>query len=1146
MTNDLPATIRLVGQISVARGTRVVDPRIVGGPRCVEVLAYLTVNRHRDVPLDELALLLWPDARPRTWKSVLRGVISKVRDVLDAADIAGNSVTSRSGMVRLVLPPDTDVDLETARAACHRNDASPSQQAHDARRALHILNEPVLVGATGNWADGIRTEFDILRLTALELDASASLELGEFDNAVSSAESLLAADPLRESVYRVAMRGYMGLGDRAQALGAASRCRTVLAEQLGVDPSPATRELFLEALDDAATARPVEQRAVGREFVGREREMTEIGSALESAAAGHGRFVVVSGPAGVGKTSLMRAARDLGRRRGMDVVAGRCGEHAVIPYEPLVDAVSRDLDARGVAGAREWLRENGTSILSIVPGAARRFGDLIPAHGHDDRAGAAEAVTEWLVGPARRGSTLLVIDDVQWASGATSTLIRHLARETPGRRLCIMVGVRDENHRSPELQSTLAAARRTEGYREIRLGGLSVAAVRDLVRGRQSPFDADALVERTGGSALLIAAVLAAHEREPGGSIPDTVADAVRIARSTLSCDAVTLLELCSVLGSTIPRPVLRAASTIPDDIRFAETLDELARVNFVIAGETDDDLTMRHALVQKDINDSIPGARRAQLHSDVARALIALGADTTADELGRIAYHFGRSLDSDRSEAAHYARRAGDSAYAVSAYEDAVSGYRIALRRMVPRGDSEERCRLLVDLVRAQRKCLDRSYRSTLFDAIAMARRLGLHDLQIDATLADTMDGATLFQIFEPLPERVHSLQEALHILEDTGRQDGPEASRLLTQLATELSWNDDWKERRRLLERAAAIAHSVGDGAALEGALVAMLRSLLVPQCWDLRHEALTRLDDLRATSPLRRRDPSVAAVQARSQVDFGYLDRAASTLAAVTSADIAADDEMSWVMACSRFGLDVTAGRLVRAETVLDRIRTPPDAPVGSHTYGRDHTSILALRMFRGDLSYFVGISDEMATMFDLIAAFRPAVAIAHLDVGEVEEARRLMDWYDAQHIAAVPAGLLWLMTMAFIGRAAAGVGNVAVCEDIHARLLPFAQLTVSMSPATFGVVHHHLADMSLTAGHLERAGRHLHAARRLHLQRGYAAWSAEDAYLGLRIDHARTGRVSDRAVRSARERADAIGATSVRRRIDAFCASVEGHR
>ncbi|WP_156380438.1 MULTISPECIES: ATP-binding protein [unclassified Rhodococcus (in: high G+C Gram-positive bacteria)] len=1145
MTSDSPASVRLVGAVTVERGSRVVDPRIIGGPRCVELLSYLTLNRHREVSHDELADLLWPEERPRTWNSVLRGVISKVRDVLDAADIAGTSIVSRTGMVRLTLPPDTTVDLEEIRDACRRTEGSPADRARDARTALRLLAEPVLVGAHGAWADDVRREFDDLRLTALEADATASMDLGAFENAVSSAESLLAADPLRESAYRIAMRGYVALGDRGQALGAAARCRAVLADRLGVSPSRETQSLYLELLEDDTETTPAqrEEPPVGSAFVGRDVEMSRIVEDLEAAAAGHGRFLLVSGPPGAGKTSLARAVMQRARAAGTDVVSGRCSEHSTIPYEPFVEAVTRDLDSRGVIGARQWLRTNGADILGIIPGAARRFGDLIPPHVDDDRTGASDAVQRWLVGPARQAPTLLVIDDLQWASGTTAALVRHLARSTQNDRLCILATMRDENLVSPELQATLDVIRLSAGFREITLGGLSLAAVHDLLREQNSTLDPEAIVARTGGSALLVAAVIAAHEREPGGSLPFTVTDAVRLASRELSCDAVTLLELCAVTGVTVSRPLLRAASTIPSDLRFAETLDELLAVNFLVAGDTDDELVMRHALVQSTLYDAIPGARRAQMHSDVARALVDLGADTTADELARIAYHFGRALDSDRSEAALYARRAGDAAYAVSAYEDAVVGYRTALRKMVPHGDSRERCRLLIDLGRAQRKCIDRSYRATLFDAIAMARRLGDVDLQVDATLADTISGAGLFQMFDPLPERLDSLHDALHVLEDSGRANSAATAKVLVLLAMELSWTDDWKERRDLLEQAVTLAHSVGDRSALEAALRAMLWCLLVPQCWDLRQEAMTRLVELESTSSRRHRDPSAATILARTQQAFGDLGGADSTLAAVTRADLAGDPEMTWAMVCSKFGVDVSAGRLVRAETVLARICETPDAALGSHTYGREHTSILTLRTMRGDLRHFADRRDEMATMFDLIPAFRPVVASSLADVGRMDEARELMNWYDEQRLAAIAPDMLWLMSMTFIARAGATVGNTLVCTDVYERLLPYAEQTVSVAPSVFGVVHHHLADASLATGHVERAGRHLHAARRLHVARGFEGWSAEDAYLGLRIEHARTGRLAARALASARTRADVIGASAVRRRIDAVAALVE---
>ncbi|MBJ7290733.1 BTAD domain-containing putative transcriptional regulator, partial [Williamsia sp.] len=248
MDNAAEVAIRLLGEVRVVHRGHVVHPRVVGGARCVEVLAYLAVNRHREIPQDELAGLLWPGNRPQSWNAALRGVLSRVRDTMELATMPTASVRSRGGNVRLLLPDGFVTDLELVRRYCAAPVDDLGVAVADARRALDLTGETALIGALGSWADDVRAEALHLRQRALEIDASGSLTQGEPARAIASAEGLLALDPLRESAYRTVMSGYLSLGERGQALQVAARCRRVLDDELGVAPSAETEALYLQIL----------------------------------------------------------------------------------------------------------------------------------------------------------------------------------------------------------------------------------------------------------------------------------------------------------------------------------------------------------------------------------------------------------------------------------------------------------------------------------------------------------------------------------------------------------------------------------------------------------------------------------------------------------------------------------------------------------------------------------------------------------------------------------------------------------------------------------------------------------------------------------------------------------------------------------
>ncbi|MGJ0119655.1 ATP-binding protein [Williamsia sp. MIQD14] len=1175
MDTGAPITIRLIGVVSVGvvsevHGERVVDPRVVGGPRCVEILAYLALHRQREVSTTELADLIWTDGRPRSWTSALRGLISKVRDAVEAAGIPGECVRSRGGNVRLLLPESAVVDLETARANCRP--AIPDADgtidhravAQRARAALAALSDEALVGVTGDWADPIRAECVTLRLRALDLDAGSSLETGENEHAVASAEALLAADPLREVGYRMAMRAYAALGDRAQALSVAARCRRVLAESLGVNPSADTEAVFADLLRDDADESSASRSAAVDEpvsigpstypwlhIVGRGDEMRELETAIDAAAHGHGRFVVVSGESGTGKTTLATEAARRAREAGVEVVVGRCSENAATPYEPFVEAVTHEIDGRDTADTREWLTRHGADILRLTPRAARRFPDLMPASVSDDRPLVMEAVATWLTGDPGT-TTVLLIDDLQWASAATLTVLRYVVGASAQSNLCVVATVRDDFAPHPELLATMHAAESAGRLHRIPLGLLTPTDVKELVDLAGFDIDATALHQRSNGLPMFIASLMSAHWRMPEEALPSSVADAVAQLERRLSDATVGLLHLCAVIGMAVSRSVLRHAArwfdpdAFDDDTRFAEAIDELMLRRFLLLSDDDSDdyLRLRHPLVRETLYATTAGAVRARMHSSVARALEEIGASVDTDDFVRLAYHLSRALDTDRPAAARYSRRAGENAHRVAAYEDAIEYFGDALDRMVPRGDSVARCEVLIARGRSMRRIRDPQARPTLFEAAAMARRLGELDLQIAATLANALEGILFVQIHGIDHERVDSLGDALAAQEASGVEDNADTARLLSQLVIELGWENDWEARRGFALRALAAARAVGDRDALAAVMLSVLIGLRVPQCADLRESARAELSDLMSLATQRVRDPAVAIWSSRAEVEHGDPDAALRILSRITEAQTARNPELAALVQYGLVGIDVTVGRLAHAEERIAMLNALPTAPNDVSKWGRLQLSLLTLNTLRGDFSAQVAERDVFVEAARVVPAFRPILALALDDVGHTDvdgaaalraEAVELMDHYTAERVSEIPTSVTVSIYLATLARAAAVTRNVEVCRAVYERLVPFADQTIIVWAAVFGVVHHHLAHLAIAMGDLDRAAVHLADARREHRRRGYVAWEIETEHLAL-VRAADSGASVDPAeLQAVSARAERIGATAIVRRV-----------
>jgi SARP family transcriptional regulator, regulator of embCAB operon len=234
--------IQICGPLAIERDGERLDALLPGRQGRL-LFTYLVVNRHRNLPRDELAEALWREPDPAAVDTRLNPLLSKLRRVFGTEAVEGRST------LRLCLP-EAWVDLEAAAEAIHRAESSVAQQEWarawgPALTALFVADRGFLPGEDAPWVDEIRHQLTELRLRALECYAAAALGLGgtELAAAVRAGRQLTRLAPLRESGYRYLMRALAAQDNLAEALGVYGRLCECLRDQLGVSPSPATREL---------------------------------------------------------------------------------------------------------------------------------------------------------------------------------------------------------------------------------------------------------------------------------------------------------------------------------------------------------------------------------------------------------------------------------------------------------------------------------------------------------------------------------------------------------------------------------------------------------------------------------------------------------------------------------------------------------------------------------------------------------------------------------------------------------------------------------------------------------------------------------------------------------------------------------------
>src|ERR1700751_3547313 len=240
---DPSVRIQVCGTLAVERDGQRLEGGLPGRQGRL-LFTYLVVCRHRYVSRDELAEALWREPDPAAVDARLNPLLSKLRRVFGPEAVDGRST------IRLSLPAAW-VDLEAAVEAIHRAESSVAQQDWTrawgpALTALFAAERDFLPGEDAPWIDEIRHQLPVLRLRALECYAAAGLGIGgtELAAAVRAGRELTRLAPLRESGYRYLMQALAAQGNLAEALGVYGRLSECLRDQLGVSPSPATRNLY--------------------------------------------------------------------------------------------------------------------------------------------------------------------------------------------------------------------------------------------------------------------------------------------------------------------------------------------------------------------------------------------------------------------------------------------------------------------------------------------------------------------------------------------------------------------------------------------------------------------------------------------------------------------------------------------------------------------------------------------------------------------------------------------------------------------------------------------------------------------------------------------------------------------------------------
>ena len=462
---------------------------------------------------------------------------------------------------------------------------------------------------------------------------------------------LALADPADEEANLARARQLANSGNRGAALRQLERLERALRRELGVRPGPAVVSLRAELL---ASDAPETQRRPARMLFGRDTALRRIDRLIVAASTGQGRTLFVSGPAGIGKTAVVRWLDRRAEERGLRVGVGAAAAlEGAWPYAPVLEALA-DLCRRYPALLDGLADEYRSEIEGALRGSSPEWA------GESRHQRLFVSAAELLRLAASGGGAVLIVDDAHDADEASLRLLHYLSRAAVGERILIVVA-----HRQWPLRPAMDAMRRSLIGRgtsvPLDLGQLPDEDIRRLAS--RAVGEDRVLLERVvklaGGNpfAAIELARTAASGEDRGGPTGALVLRG-------LSEAAISALTNVAVLGAEFDTDEYVAVAGVGEAQAYVLLDEALAGgvIERMAAG-----YRFQHSLVRDALLDGLPPHRLLPLHRRAAEALRGLSASPA-----RIGHQLLQA--GDVGAAAPILLQAARTEATIGAYRDALS----------------------------------------------------------------------------------------------------------------------------------------------------------------------------------------------------------------------------------------------------------------------------------------------------------------------------------------------------------------------------------------------------------------------------------------------------------------------------------------
>lgn len=862
-------------------------------------------------------------------------------------------------------------------------------------------------------------------------------------------------------------------------------------------------------------------------FVGRTMELAAINEAL-SHAPGRTRLVCVSGPAGIGKTSLAATATSQERAETGGAEWTRCwngpGTPALWPWRQLFSEL-------GIAESIE---------IDVASSADNRFIQFDRMCGELCRLSLQRPLT-------------VIIDDIHWADRASLQLLHFIARDTRQSALRVIATYRDGEAEASDNASVVADIEREAD--SIRLSGLRNDAIQAIARelGIESSDTVRSVAERTGGNPFFATELL--HQlvdREQADElVPTSIRSLIEGQLELIDPDSRTTLELAAVQGQAFSTEILAIATGI-DPFDLDAMLRHAQRSRLVV--HRDGEWAFVHALIGETLIDGLGSHQLAQHHLATADAIDQLSGRNDPEHIESLANHLsaaGSLVDVDRLVAVSLTAATVAQRQLAFESESALLGRAID----VVRATGDRRLMLLDALTRrvvAEKALGNFETANTLgLEAAEVARAIGDHVGlgRVALVFPPDTEGVELDQTFNPDQTRLR--EEALSKLP---AEHAALRSQLQAAHAMSLYWTESPADTERyrhaadqrdaLTADALATAEELGDDHTLAVALHARIYANWGPATDSGRLDLALRLVDAADRLGDVRLALTGRVWRIVDHLENGRLVEAEVELDSFEADAIRIRDRYQrWSAMRIRSNIASMRGDVAATESLAREALAYGSTFLPNDAAFAFFSAMLGpIAFLRGTLGATADFVREMANQNPHVPAWRIGYAAAAVDAGDLATARNELDGIAANDFAMLPRDLDFLTSLATAVSATRATGHVEAARSAIDHALPYSGKFIihGIGYAHYGCFDLLIAECAEVLGDFEMAVDHYERA----IDQLDAVGSRYRAFTRLllgRLLATSRPEVARRHLVDARTQYESFGAERMIERVDAALAS-----